>query len=84
MKDNITVKIITISKGLEYIENVKAIRIKSDDYNLLILKDYMPIIGEVNGMVEIETIEETKVLENIIAYYIHSNNEFELIVRENV
>lgn len=84
MKDNITVKIITISKGLEYIENVKAIRIKSDDYNLLIMKDYMPIIGEVNGMIEIETIEKTKVLENIIAYYIHSNNEFELIIKENV
>lgn len=83
MKDSMTVKILTISKGLEVIENVGAIRIKSKDYNLLIMKDYLPIIGEIEGMIEIETVEETIRKENIIAYYINTHNEFQLIIKED-
>jgi len=82
MKDSILVKILTISDGLEIIDNVKAIRIKSKDYNLLIMKDYLPIIGQIEGSIEIETIEKTFKKENIIAYYINNNNEFQLIIKE--
>ena len=47
MEAFIKVKVFSISNGLEVIENVKLVRIKSKDYNLLIMPDYMPILGEI-------------------------------------
>lgn len=41
------VKIFSLSKGLEIIDDVVSIKIKSKDYNLLIMKDYFPLIGEI-------------------------------------
>lgn len=76
------VKILTLENGLEVINDVKLIRIKSDNYNLLIMKDYLSIIGQINGMIEIETLSETIKKENITAYYINNDNEFKLIIKE--
>ena len=42
----IKVKIFDMAHGLREYENIKIIRIISKDYNLLIMKDYLPIIGE--------------------------------------
>ena len=47
------VKVFDMKNGLVEYENVKSVRIVSKDYNLLIMKDYMPIIGEINGHVDI-------------------------------
>lgn len=76
------VKIISLSEGLEIIKDVVAIRIKSFDYNLLIMKDYVPIIGHIDGLLEIETKNKTIKKENIVAYYINNNNEFKIIMKE--
>ena len=46
------------------------------------MRDYLPVIGEVNGSVEIEGTESIK-LENIKGYYINKNNEFSLIIKED-
>lgn len=83
MEASIRVRIFSLSKGLEIMEDVKTIRIKSADYNLLIMPDYMPILGEVQGNIDFENKEESKSLENIDGYYINTNNEFSLIVRED-
>ena len=64
------VLMFTLGNGLEEIENVKYIRIVSKEYNLLIMRDYLPVIGEINGSVEIEGEESLK-LENIKGYYIN-------------
>ncbi len=78
------VKIFNISSGLEILEGVKIIRIKSEDYNLLIMPNYMPLLGEIKGSIDIESETISKHLENIDAYYINSNNEFSLVVREEL
>ncbi len=82
--NSIIVKIFNISAGLEVLENVKIIRIKSKDYNLLIMPNYMPLLGEIKGSIDIESETESKHLENIDAYYVNSNNEFSLVVREEL
>lgn len=74
------VKIFTLEKGLETIENVIAIRVKSKDYNLLILKDYISLLGEVKGSLDIETENETRKLENIEANFINHDNIFSVIL----
>ena len=51
--NGIKVRIFDLEHGLVEYENVKFIRIVSKDYNLLIMEDYMPIIGEIDGSVSI-------------------------------
>lgn len=79
----ITVKILSMKKGLIEYENVQFIKIKSKKYNLMIMKDYLPIIGEIQGKIEIETLKEKVKLDNIIGYYIHKHNEFNLFLKED-
>ena len=83
MEASIKVRIFTLSSGLQIIENVKVIRIKSTQYNLLIMPDYMPILGDIQGSIDFENVEETKSFNDINAYYVNSNNEFSLIIRED-
>ena len=68
--------------GLKEYENVKIVRIVSKDYNLLIMKDYLPIIGEIEGNVDIKSETEEVNLKDIKAFYMNSNNEFNLMIRE--
>lgn len=68
--------------GLKEYENVKIVRILSKDYNLLIMKDYLPIIGEIEGNVDIKSDNEEVNLKDIKAFYMNSNNEFNLMIRE--
>ena len=76
----VLVKIFTLKDGLEVVENVSAVRLISNDYNLLILKDYVAIIGKVEGTIEIESEGGTKKLDNTIAYYVSHNNVFNLMI----
>ena len=68
--------------GLKEYENVKIVRIVSKDYDLLIMKDYLPIIGEIEGNVDIKSDTEEVNLKDIKAFYMNSNNEFNLMIRE--
>ena len=76
------VKIFTLKNGMELINNVVAIRIKSSEYNLLILKDYISLLGDIHGNVEIETEDDKKSFDNINANFINHNNVFSLIIDE--
>ena len=75
------VRVFDLNGLVEY-ENVKIVRIISKDYNLLIMKDYLPIIGEIEGSVDIKSEKEEVNLKNIKAFYMNSNNEFNLMIRE--
>lgn len=80
MNKDIVVKILNIKSGLQVYEGVKFIRILSEKYNLLIMRDYLPIIGEINGNLEIEGNQSVR-FENIKGYYINKSNEFNLIIK---
>jgi len=75
------VRVFDLNGLVEY-EDVKIVRIISKDYNLLIMKDYLPIIGEIDGSVDIKSEKEEINLKNIKAFYMNSNNEFNLMIRE--
>ena len=76
--------IILQNKDIELnkIDNVKVIRVKDEKYNLLIMKDYWPVIGEINGNVYIDGKEE-HAYENIKGFYMLSHNIFRLIIVED-
>ena len=81
-KSGIKVRIFDIENGLREYKDIKIIRIISKDYNLLIMKDYLPIIGEIEASVDIKNDEVNLSFKDIKAFYMNSNNEFNLMIKE--
>ena len=81
-KSGIKVRIFDIENGLREYKDIKIIRIIIKDYNLLIMKDYLPIIGEIEGSVDIKNDEVNLSFKDIKAFYMNSNNEFNLMIKE--
>lgn len=69
--------------GLKSYEDVDLIRIISDRYNIMILKDFMPMIGELKGRIEIVSGDELYLFHQAEGFFIHKNNEFELLLTED-
>ena len=84
MVDNngIKVRIFDLKKGLVEYENIKVIRIVSKNYNLLIMQDYLPILGEIDGSVDIKNEDIEINYKNIKAFYMNSNDVFNLMIKE--
>ena len=78
----IKVRIFDLDKGLIEYEHIKVIRIVSKDYNLLIMQDYLPIIGELEGSIDIKGEDINLSFPKIKAFYMNSNNVFNLMVKE--
>ena len=74
---------LSLSGGMKTYENVSMVRIVSRDYNILILKDYMPTIGKVKGSVQIVGKDIMKSLDDIEGYYVFRQNQFELLIEED-
>ena len=79
----ITATVLGIDEGFQKFEQVDMIRIKSEKYTLLIMDDYMPVIGRIDGMVEIVSGEDTLSFQPIHGFYTHRKNTFELLIKED-
>ena len=79
---NIKVSLLNVKYGLIEYDDVIHIKIKSKNYNLIIMKDYLPVIGEIEGDVEIERFEKNIKLEGIVGYYVHKHNQFDLFIKD--
>ena len=82
--DNKTMKVrvFDLKHGLVEYEDVKIVRIISKDYNLLIMKDYLPIIGEIEGSIDIKNDNINLSFPKVKAFYMNSNNIFNLMIKE--
>ena len=76
------VKILNINTGLVEYDDVKFIKIKSKDYNLLIMQDYLPIIGQIEGNIKIELADKVVEFDNINGYFMNKKNQFNLFIKE--
>ena len=76
------VRIFDLDKGLTEYEHVKAVRMISKDYNLLIMEDYLPIIGEIDGSIDIKGDDLDISFPKISAFYMNSSNVFNLMIKE--
>ena len=79
----ITATVLGIDEGFQKFEQVDMIRIKSEKYTLLIMDVYMPVIGRIDGMVEIVSGEDTRSFQPIHGFYTHRKNTFELLIKED-
>ncbi len=81
-KENIQVMILKSDNVMmDTIYDAKMIRIKDKKYNLLIMKDYWPVIGELDGSVYIEA-DKNYTYENIKGFYSMTHNKFHLIIQD--
>lgn len=80
LKKNIIIRIISDKEGLKVLTDVIAIRLKSDKYHLLIMADYVPTLGEINGDITFITNKEEIKFENIKGFYKLQHNEFTLLI----
>ena len=76
------VRIFDLDKGLTEYDKVTAVRIVSKDYNLLIMQDYLSIIGDVEGSIDIKGENVDLSFPKIRAFYMNSNNVFNLMIKE--
>lgn len=81
-ESNIKVRVFDMEHGLVEYENVKTIKIVSKDYNLLIMKDYLSVIGEIVGSVELKGENVDVAFNGIKAFYMNSKNVFNLMIEE--
>lgn len=82
MNSGMKVRIFDMKHGLVEYEDVKTIRIISKDYNLLIMKDYLSVIGEIVGSVDIKGDDVDISFKQIRAFYMNSKNVFNLMIEE--
>ena len=73
-------RVIDAENGMRVLSGVRAVRIKSRNNNLLIMEDYFPALGKIEGSVVFLTEEREVRLENISGFYKHQHNEFTLII----
>ena len=80
--DGMRVRIFSLDRGLVEYEHIKVIRIVSKDYNLLVMQDYLPILGEIEGSVDIKNEDIEINYKQIKAFYMNSGNVFNLMIKE--
>ena len=80
--DGIKVRVFDMQHGLVEYDNVRTVKIVSKNYNLLIMKDYLSIIGEIVGSVDIKGDDVDLSFKQIKAFYMNSKNVFNLMIEE--
>ena len=79
---NITVQLLNIAGDVKLYDDVKFIKIKSKKYNLIIMRDYLPIIGEIQGEIQIGREKEDINMKKVRGYFMHKQNQFNLFYSE--
>lgn len=80
----IRARIIDGDKGLSFLPEVSAVRTRDVDANLLIMEDFMPIIGGIEGSIVFLTPNGEVRYDDIKGFYKHQQNEFTLIIQERI
>ena len=81
-KGALTVRICGREKGMEIYEGVSFVRVKSSRYNLLIMKDYLPVLGRISGDIAFRSQEDTYERENVQGFFMHKDNVFSLMLED--
>ena len=80
----IRVRVIDEEQGLTQIDNAKAVRIHSKGYVLLIMKDYSPTLGQIDGNVIVLVDDREIIFKGVKGCFKHQGNEFVMIIEEEM
>lgn len=81
-KLKISAKVVDREMGMREFSNIRMIRVKSSTHTLLIMEDFMPVIGEIDKEVEFVLENETIKFEKVKGFYMHKKNQFYLLIDE--
>ncbi len=81
-KTSITARIIDYDSGMKVLQDIKAVRIQSKDYVLLIMEDYVPTLGKVEGNIIFLTRDDEIIYEDVKGFYKHQYNEFTVLLEQ--
>lgn len=79
----ITAKVVDRENGMQTFDNIRLVRVLSKTHNLLIMEDYLPVIGEIAGKVEIVTGDKVIPFDPIHGFYMHKKNCFYLLIQDH-
>ena len=82
MEHKIKAKIVSMEYGLQEYNKIEMIRVKGENHSLLILQNYMPLLGRLDGYVDLVLKDETLRIKDVQGYYMHKQNEFSLLVEK--
>ena len=82
-KGRINARIIDVSSGLKVISGIYAVRIHSKDFYALIMNDYLPTLGEIDGDIIFLSRDGEHPYRGIKGFYKHQHNEFTLLVESH-
>lgn len=78
----IQVRVVDFPNGLRVYDDVQMARIVSNGYNLLVMADHVPVIGEIKGSVELVLRDDIKNFDNIEAFYMHRANVLSILIKD--
>jgi hypothetical protein len=79
----IQAQISSFKEGLQSFEELSIVRIRGKKARLLIMEDYTPVIGEVDGDIDLIGRESYHSLHNVKGFFCHEHNVFFLLLKEN-
>jgi hypothetical protein len=77
------VQVSSLRDGLQIITGVCIVRVRSKDSKLLIMEDYMSIIGEIDGGVDFIGKDFVRSLNDVKGFFCHEHNVFFFLLRES-
>ena len=79
----ISARVIDVNSGLRVLRGVYAVRIHSADFYALIMNDYLPALGKIDGDVTFLDHEGEHIYRCVRGFYKHQHNEFTLLIEEH-
>lgn len=82
-RGRINARIIDVKSGLKVISGIYAVRIHSKDFYALIMNDYLPTLGKIDGDIIFLSRDGEHPYTGIKGFYKHQHNEFTLLIEEH-
>lgn len=79
---SLVVKVYDFVSGLQQFDQVSLVRLHSKDHTLLIMPDFIPTIGELDGSFSIVGENVLQDWSHVKGYYVIRHNIFELILKD--
>jgi hypothetical protein len=79
----IQAQISSFREGLQFYNGINIIRVRGKQSRLLIMEDYLPVIGEVDGEIDLIGKGFFHNLKDVHGFFSHAHNVFFLLLKDS-
>jgi hypothetical protein len=79
----IQAQISSFRDGLQFYKGINIIRVNGKQSRLLIMEDYLPVIGEIDGEIDLIGKGFFHNLKNLHGFFSHAHNVFFLLLKDS-